>query len=310
MFGGSDEAFEVARPQNGTSRRFPFMASTVWKGYVSFGLISIPVRLFAAARNERISFNQIHDKCGSRIKQQTYCPVCDRIVERSELQKGYEVEKGRFVIIGDDDLKKIAPESTETMEIAEFVKASEIDPIYYDTSYFMVPEDAGRKAYELLLQTMEKSGFSAIAKVAMHQREYTVVIRPHGHGLLLHTMFYPEEVRELPEYGQDPHIQIKSQEVELAQRLVEGLATEFEPAKYHDEYQSQVAKMIEAKKEGQQVAGAPAKKLAPVIDLMQALQQSLGQIPHRKPATKAISAVEESEQEERSARKPKTRAAR
>jgi DNA end-binding protein Ku len=138
-----------------------------------------------------------------------------------------------------------------------------------------------------------------------------VVIRPHGHGLLLHTMFYPEEVRELPEYGQDPHIQIKPQEVELAQRLVEGLATEFEPAKYHDEYQAQVAKMIEAKKDGQQVAGAPAKKLAPVIDLMQALQQSLGQIPQRKPATKAISAVaEESEPEERSTRKPKTRAAR
>lgn len=287
------------------------MASTVWKGYLSFGLISIPVRLFAAARNERISFNQIHDKCGSRIKQQTFCPVCDRTVERSELQKGYEVEKGRFVIISDEDLKKIAPESSETMEISEFVKASEIDPIYFDSSYFMVPEDAGKKAYELLLQTMDKSGFSAIAKVAMHQREYTVVIRPHGHGLLLHTMFYPEEVREVPEYGQDTHVQVKPQEVELAQRLVEGLAAEFEPAKYHDEYQAQVAKMIEAKREGQQVAGAPAKKLAPVIDLMQALQQSLGQIPQRKPATKASSAaVAEPEPEQRSAKRAKTRAAR
>ena len=287
------------------------MASTVWKGYLSFGLISIPVRLFAAARNERISFNQIHDKCGSRIKQQTFCPVCERTVERSELQKGYEVEKGRFVIVGDEDIKKIAPESSESMEIAEFVKAAEIDPIYYDTSYFMVPEDAGKKAYKLLLETMEKSGYSAIAKVAMHQREYTVVIRPHGHGLMLHTMFYPEEVREVLEYGHDTNVQVKPQEVELAERLVEGLAASFEPAKYHDEYQVQMAKMIEAKKEGQQVAGAPAKRLAPVIDLMQALQQSLGQIPHRKPATKetvmAAAAVEPDQQNQK---KTKTRVAR
>jgi DNA end-binding protein Ku len=284
------------------------MASTVWKGYLTFGLISVPVRLFVAARSERISFNQIHDKCGSRIKQQTWCPVCERVVERSELKKGFEVAKGRFAIVEDEEIKKIAPESNESMEIFEFVKAADIDPIYYDASYFMVPEEAGKKAYELLFQTMQKSGFSAIAKVAMHQREYTVVIRPHSHGLTLHTMFYPEEVREIPEFGKDTNIQIRPQEVALAEKLVEGLAGDFDPSKYHDEYQTQLAKLIEAKKEGVEVQGSTPRKLAPVIDLMQALQQSLGQIPQKKPAAKVTSISAESEKQP--GKKQRVRAAR
>ena len=283
------------------------MASTVWKGYLTFGLISVPVRLFVAARSERISFNQIHDKCGSRIKQQTYCPVCERVVERSELKKGYEVAKGRYAIFEDEEIKKIAPQSSETMEILEFVKASEIDPIYFDVSYFMVPEEGGKKAYELLFQTMEKSGFSAVAKIAMHQREYTVVVRPHGQGLSLHTMFYPEEVREIPEYRRDSNIQIRPQEVALAEQLVEGLATEFDPSKYHDEYQSQLAKLIEAKKEGVELKETEPRKLAPVIDLMQALQQSLGQMPQKKPAAKVTSI--ESEPAKTPQKKQRARAA-
>ena len=284
------------------------MASTVWKGYLTFGLISVPVRLFVAARSERISFNQIHEKCGSRIKQQTWCPVCERVVERSELKKGFEIAKGRFAVVEDEEIKKIAPQSSETMEIFEFVKAADIDPIYYDASYFMVPEDAGKKAYELLFQTMQKSGFSAIAKVAMHQREYTVIIRPHSHGLTLHTMFYPEEVREIPEFGKDTNVQVRPQEVALAEKLVEGLAADFDPSKYHDEYQSQLAKRIEAKKEGIEVEGQPPKKLAPVIDLMQALQQSLGQMPQKKPASKVTSIA--GEPEKQPTKKQRVRAAR
>jgi DNA end-binding protein Ku len=259
------------------------MASTVWKGFISFGLITIPVRLFAAARTERVSFNQIHQPCGGRIKQQTFCPQCDRVVERSELVKGYEVEKDRYVIVNDEEVKAIAPASSDTMEILEFVKADGIDPIYYDSSYFMVPEEAGKKAYHLLLETMRKSGYSAIAKAAMHQREYTVVVRPHADGLLLHTMFYPEEVREVPEFRRDENIAVKPQEVALAEKLVEGLAADFDPSKYHDEYQSKMQQMIEAKKEGLSVTAEAPRKRAPVIDLMQALQKSLGELP-RKPA--------------------------
>jgi len=262
------------------------MASTVWKGYITFGLITIPVRLFAAARTERVSFNQLHGVCGSRIKQQTFCPHCERVVERSELVKGYEVEKDRYVVVNDEEIKSVAPASSDNMEIIEFVKAEGIDPIYFDASYFMVPEDAGKKAYHLLFETMRKSGYSAIAKIAMHQREYTVVVRPHADGLLLHTMFYPEEVREVPEFRRDDTVSVKPQEVALAEKLVEGLAADFEPAKYHDEYQGRMLQLIEAKREGQTVGTEAPKKRAPVIDLMQALQKSLGELP-RKPASKA-----------------------
>lgn len=262
------------------------MASTVWKGYLSFGLISIPVRLFAAARSERLSFNQIHEKCGSRIKQQIFCPVCERVVERSELAKGFEVEKNHFVLIEDDEIKKIALNSNDTMEILEFVHADQVDPIYFDSSYFMVPEEAGKKAYHLLLETMKKSGYSALAKIAMHQREYTVIIRPHSNGLTLHTMFYPEEVRDVPEYGHSDNVTLKPQEIALAEQLVEGLAADFEPEKYHDEYQAKLLQLIEAKREGQEVKAEEPRKLAPVIDLMQALKKSLGELPERKPAAK------------------------
>jgi DNA end-binding protein Ku len=271
------------------------MASTVWKGYISFGLITIPVRLFAAARTERVSFNQIHQVCGGRIKQQTFCPQCDRIVERSELVKGYEVEKDRYVIVNDEDIKNVAPASSDSMEILEFVKAEGIDPIYFDASYFMTPEEAGKKAYHLLYETMRKSGFSAIAKIAMHQREFTVVVRPHADGLLLHTMFYPEEVREVPEFRRDESVTVKPQEVALAEQLVQGLAADFDPSKYHDEYQGRLTQMIEAKREGQTVGAEPPKRRAPVIDLMQALQKSLGELP-RKPATRASQNEEAAEE--------------
>ncbi|HSU60681.1 MAG TPA: Ku protein [Bryobacteraceae bacterium] len=266
------------------------MASTVWKGYITFGLITIPVRLYAAARTERVGFNQIHEVCGSRIKQQTFCPHCDRTVERSELVKGYEVEKDRYVIVNDEEIKGIAPASSDNMEIMEFVKAEGIDPIYFDASYFMVPEEAGKKAYHLLLETMQKSGYSAVAKITMHQREYTVIVRPHADGLLLHTMFYPEEVREVPEFRRDENVNVKPQEVALAEKLVEGLAADFDPSKYHDEYQGKLMQMIEAKREGQRVETIAPKKRAPVIDLMQALQKSLGELP-KKPAASEVGAT-------------------
>lgn len=280
------------------------MASTVWKGYITFGLITIPVRLFAAARTERVSFNQIHGVCGSRIKQQTFCPHCERVVERSELVKGYEVEKDHYVIVNDEEIKQIAPASSDNMEILEFVKADGIDPIYFDASYFMAPEEAGKKAYHLLFETMRKSGFSAIAKIAMHQREYTVVVRPHADGLLLHTMFYPEEVREVPEFKRDNSVTVKPQEIALAEKLVEGLAADFDPSKYHDEYQGRLMQMIEAKREGQPVEETAPKKRAPVIDLMAALQKSLGELP-RKPAAKAAAATaSEPSSEEAASKQP------
>ena len=171
------------------------MATSVWKGYLTFGLISIPIRLFSAARGERISLNQLHSVCHSRIKMPLFCPVCDRKVERSEIVKGYEYEKDQYVLFDEKELEKIEPESARSMEILEFVRLDEIDPLYYESSYYVTPEDEGRKAYQLLLDAMEKSGYAAIAKITMHQREHIVVIRPRDNGMTLHTMFYTNEIR-------------------------------------------------------------------------------------------------------------------
>ena len=230
------------------------MASTVWKGYLTFGMISVPIRLFVAARDERVSFHQIHKVCNSRIKQQIYCPVCDRVVERSELVKGYEYAKDRFILVEDQEIEKIAPVSTQTMEILQFVKLQEVDPLFYDMSYYAVPEDPGRKPYQLLVETMERTGYAAIAKAAMHQREYVVVIRSRANGLTLHTMHYPNEIRQVAEDGQSGGIELKPQEVKLAEQLVESLAAPFQPELFRDEYQERVKELIEAKRQGEEIA--------------------------------------------------------
>ncbi len=263
------------------------MAAAVWKGYITFGLISIPVRLFAAARSQRVAFHLVHKECNTRIKQQLYCPTCERVVERPELVKGYEVEKNAYVQVTDDEMKKIEPPSTDTIEITQFVKISDIDPLFYDASFLAVPETPGRKAYKLLVETMEQSGFAAVAKVGMHRREYIVVIRPRDHGLTLHTMFYPNEVRSVPEYGVQDQVDVKPQEIELAEQLVKKLAGPFKPEQYQDEYQKRVLEMVESKTEGKQPAGAPRKRMAPVIDLMSALQKSLNAATaEKKPISK------------------------
>lgn len=270
------------------------MAATVWKGHLTFGLISIPLRLFSAARSERVSFNQLHKECHSRIRQPLFCPTCNRMVERAEIMKGYEYEKDQYVLVEEDELENIEPASARTMEIVEFVQLAGVDPLYFDTSYFAVPEEAGRKAYRLLVETMEESGYAAIAKLAMHQREYTVVLRPRANGLTLHTMYYPSEVRQVAEYGQTDGVELKAQEKKLAQQLVSSLAADFEPQKYRDDYQERLQGLIRAKLEGKQVTAAAQPQLAPVIDLMEALKKSLAdrEAAPRKPPARAVAAAE------------------
>src|SRR6266404_465697 len=150
------------------------MATTVWKGHLTFGLISIPMRMYAAARGERVSFNQLHNVCHSRLKQPLFCPVCNRNVERSEIVKGHEYEKDQYVLFSEEELDKIEPSSAKVMEILEFVKLDDMDPLYFDSSYYVAPEDAGVKAYKLLMSAMQESGYGAIAKLTMHQREHIV----------------------------------------------------------------------------------------------------------------------------------------
>ena len=269
------------------------MAATVWKGYITFGLISVPVRLFTAARSERISFNQLPGKCHTRVKQQLYCPTCDCTVERSELVKGYAYTKDQYILVEDAEIKKVQPESAGGMEILEFVKIDEVDPLYFDSSYYIVPEEAGQKAYQLLVETMDKAGYAAIAKLAMHQREYTVLVRARKKGLTLHTMYYPNEIRELSDYGKGTAIEVKPQELQLAQQLIESLATAFEPSKYHDQYQARLNELIEDKRAGQETTATEGPKLAPVIDLMEALQKSLQTKPPKKAPARSTQATAE-----------------
>jgi len=255
------------------------MASTVWKGYISFGLISVPIRLFVAAREQHVSFNQIHKECGSRVKQQLFCPHCERVVERSEIAKGYPVDKDTYVQVTEDELKTLEAESSESMDILQFVKLDDVDPIYYQTSYFTVAEDPGRRAYALILQGMEQLKLGAIAKITLHQREQIVMIRPYDKGLVLHTMYYPEEVREIAEYGQDEELKLQKPEIDLAEQFMKQLTAKFDPEQYKDEYQARVEALVESKEAGMapRADKHPKKHLAPVIDLMDALKKSMQQ---------------------------------
>lgn len=277
------------------------MATSVWKGHLTFGLVSIPVRMFAAARGERISFNQLHKECHSRVKQPLFCPVCNRNVERSEIVKGYEYEKDQYVLFSEEELDKIEPPSARTMEILEFVKLDEIDPVYFDASYYVAPEDAGTKAYQLLMKAMEDSGYAAIAKLTMHQREHIVIIRPSAKGMMLHTMFYSSEIRASESVPTDK-IELKDQEKKLAEQLIQSLANPFDPQKYRDEYQENVRAMITAKHQGQEVTEAAQPQMAPVVDLMEALKKSLAE---QQPAASAAAAAASSP----ARKKPPTRAA-
>ncbi len=264
------------------------MASTVWKGHLTFGLISMPIRMFAAARGERISFNQLHNVCHSRLKQPLFCPVCNRNVERSEIVKGYEYEKDQYVLFNEEELDKIEPASAHVMEILEFVKLDEMDPLYFDSSYFLSPEEAGIKAYKLLMDAMKESLYGAIAKLTMHQREHIVIIRPGSRGMTLHTMFYSNEIRAAESVPTDK-VEVKQPERKLALQLIESLAAPFEPQKYRDQYQENVKAMIAAKLKGQQVTEVAQPHMAPVIDLMEALKRSLAekQSPPAAPASAA-----------------------
>lgn len=264
------------------------MASTVWKGHLTFGLVSLPVKLYSAARAETVSFNQLHKADHSRVKQVLYCQAEDKPVPRSELVKGYEYEKDKYVVIDDEDIKKVAPKTAKTMEILEFVKSADVDPIYFESSYYMAPDEAGEKPYALLFEALRETGYCALAKLAMHNREHIVILRPAKHGILLHTMFYRDEIKMVEEFRTNTSI-IKPQELTLAKTLIESLAAGFEPEKYRDGYRANLKVLIQNKIDGKETVEPPATtQLAPVIDIMEALKMSLQNV--KKPAASSIPA--------------------
>jgi DNA end-binding protein Ku len=280
------------------------MAASVWKGHLTFGLVSFPIRLFSAARSETIGFNLLHKDDHSRIKQVTYCQAEDKPVPRSELVKGYEYEKDHYVEIDEEDIRKAAPKTAKVMEILEFVKAEQVDPIYLESSYYMAPDEGGEKPYALLFQALRESRLYALAKVAMHNREHIIVLRPGSKGILSHTMYYQDEIRQVDEFRTDTSL-VKEKELEMAKMLISSLEADFEPEKFHDGFRDSLRKMIEAKVEGRNVVATPDAHVAPVIDIMEALKRSLAE--KRKPiAAAAASGGEESAEEAPKRRARKT----
>jgi len=227
----------------------------------------------------------LHKKDNSRVKEVFYCRSEDRPLRKDEIVKGYEVSKDEYVVVEDEELKKVAPPTARVMEILQFVKASQVDPLFFDKSYHVVPDETVTRPYALLLDAMKDTRYFGVAKVAMHNREHVVILRPSGQELLLHTMFYVDEIRT-PEQVDLGNNEFKAKEMELARRLIETLARKFEPEQFRDEYQANVERLVEQKLKGEKPKPVPKRRVAPVVDLMQALQHSLNQQKSKPAASK------------------------
>ncbi len=260
-------------------------------GTISFGLVSIPVKMYTAASSATVRFNMLHAACGSRVKQQYICPVDNVVVERSDMVKGHEYAKDQYVRVTDEELKALEGEASQIIDIAEFVPLPQVDPIYFENTYYLGPDKGGEKAYRLLADAMSRTNRVALAKFVMRGKESLVLIRPAQEGLMLHTMYFADEIRDFGEIDKGAAARIKSGEVDLAVRLIDELASdEFTPERYQDEYRMRVLDLINRKVEGQEVTPVgPQTQRAQVIDLMEALKKSLEKrVPKEKrPAVKA-----------------------
>jgi len=265
-------------------------------GTISFGLVSIPVRMYTATSSGGVSFNLLHGKCGSRIRQQTFCPVCNTVVERGELVKGYEFAKDQYVRVTDAELKGLEGEASQVIDISEFVPLAKVDPLFFEKTYYLGPDKGGEKAYRLLADALEASQRVALATFVMRGKESLVLIRAAQGGLVLHTMYFADEVRSFAEVDKGSAAKIKEGELQLALQLVSALASDdFTPDRYADQYRQRVLGLIDKKVEGQEVtAAAPAPPRAQVIDLMEALKESLANRgpSERKPPAKMARAPE------------------
>jgi DNA end-binding protein Ku len=256
------------------------MARPIWKGTISFGMVTIPVRLYTATESKDISFRQLHEPDNARIQYQRYCPVDDRKVEMDEIVKGYEYTKDRYVIVTDEDFENLPVAGKRTIELSAFVDARDIDPIYYEKTYYLEPEEIGAKPYALLVKALEEKGKTAIGKIAIRSRERLCALRLMHGQLALETLLYADEVR--PQEGID-EIVVSEAEMKVALALIELLEEKFDIARYHDEYRVALTQLIEAKLEGHEiVAPEEPEEAAPVVDLMAALKASVEAARARK----------------------------
>jgi len=270
-------------------------ARPTWKGYLKVSLVTIPVRAYPATESSAtISFNQLHDECQTRIQQKKWCPSCEREVTSAELVKGYEFEKGRWVVVGDDDLAKVKSESTKVINLEQFADASEIDPMYVDKAYYLAPEGPiAADAYAVMREGMK--GKAGIGKVAIHGREYLVAVKPHKQGLVMYTLHHAAEIRTIDQIDELREVRgtVTPAEARLAQQVIASYEAPLDLKTYTDEYQASLRAIIDAKIAGEEVVAAKEEAPPKVIDLMEALRRSLDQVSAgRKPTAKVAEAQE------------------
>lgn len=261
-------------------------ARAIASGTISFGLVSIPVKLYTAAASEQIHFNMLHKKCGSRIKQQLYCPVDDVTVERSDIVKGYEYSRGQFVQFTEEELKALEAEKSNSIEIVEFVPLSSVDFVQIERTYYLGPDKGGDKAYKLLGQAMEKTERVAVGRWAARGKEQLVLIRPYGkEGLIFHQLYYATEVRAFDEIDTGATFKFSATEQNLAEKLIDQLSSDdFEAEKYEDTYRDRVQAAVDQKVAGQEITISPEEPKAQIIDLFEALKKSISAAGEKAPA--------------------------
>ena len=256
------------------------MPRSIWNGVISFGMVSIPVKLYTATQAKDVSFHLLHKDCGTRLQQLRWCPEHERAVEWGEVERGYEYSKDQHVVMTEDDFDKLPLPSKQTVELSAFVKAEEIDPVYYEKSYYLEPDAKGIKPFALLMTALKEKGLTGIAKIAVRNKEQLCALRPMDGTLILETLFYPDEIRV--EKTELPDVKISEKELDMAYTLIELLTDDFDPEKYHDEYREALMQVIDAKLEGEEMPEVAAVGPAKVTDIMSALRASVAAAKKRK----------------------------
>ena len=271
------------------------MPRAMWKGAISFGLVTIPVSVYPATEEKTLRFNQLHDEDGGRIRMKRTCSVDGEEVGYEHIVKGYEYEKDRYVILTDEDFDAIPVESSRAIDIQQFVQLDEIDPMQYKKSYYLVPEETGAKAYALLREALNRSGKVGIAKVSFRDKEHLAALRFRDDAFVLETMYWPDEIREADFGGVDVSAKIRPNELEMAQTLIENLTADWDPGEFKDEYREAMLRIVEAKINGEEIEIVEPEPTAKVVDLMEALKASVAAAkkepkaeptPKKKPAAK------------------------
>ena len=258
------------------------MPRSIWNGVITFGMVSIPVGLTTAVQEKDISFHQLHKKCGSRVKYQKWCPHDEEVVGNDEIVRGYEYSKGAYVIMTEEDFEDVPVPTKHTIQVVAFVKAEEIDPVYYDTTYYLEADEAGKKPFALLMKAIRSKGVLPLGKIALRNKESLCIVREGADGgVMLETLFFPDEIRKASDQGLE-NVKVDEKELKMATSLIEMLEESFDPAQYKDEYRAALLKRIEDKVAGKEVQHAPEAAPAKVVDLMEALKRSLEEAKKKK----------------------------